>query len=246
MRSASFGTPKPDMVFGLATRPELSFKQVDKISGLRWDPRPWDMDQHEKSAWRTDDQTVSPLNSAWERTCPVRKDHLLYETEDERNYRMQTTSFNKSKKQGQLYDVHPCTRRGLELGGTAGGVEMRQTSMDFGANDVLQRKSMVPDPYRDGVHTSRPIGEEKKTHRYPKPAHVDRNRSAVKTMAIPFENGLDPYDTARWKTDTGGWTSRLEQAAWASKQPKLTVPNRWHTTTKASFTGKAEAAKAWI
>ena len=69
----------------------------------------------------------------------MRKDHLLYETEGERNYRMQTTLFNKSKKQGQLYDVHPCTRRGLELGGTAGGGERCRVAQATSASSARSK-----------------------------------------------------------------------------------------------------------
>jgi hypothetical protein len=96
--------------------------------------RPWDTSTYVSG--------TAPYKSGWDRIDPPRKDHRLYETQQERGQRKMTLS-KSSSHAGQLYDVHEFGRRGLELGGTEGGVEMRQTSMDFGANAILRRKALV-------------------------------------------------------------------------------------------------------
>ena len=72
----------------------------------------------------------------------------------------------------------------------------------------------------------------------PKPRHVDRNRSAVRIMALPFTDGTDCYDTERWKTSPGCWEGTLREASWASTQPHLKVPKRWVTTTNSMQAGE--------
>lgn len=142
----------------------------------------------------------------------------------------------RDRRSGQLFDAGP-EHRSIGLGGAPSGVTMRQSSYDYGANELLKRSALKAKPYRDGVHSSRQPPKEAVKYKS-KPGHVDRNRSAVRTMALPFTDGMDCYDTERWKTSPGCWEGSLRQASWASSQPHLKVPKRWVTTTNSMQAGE--------
>ena len=57
----------------------------------------------------------------------------------------------------------------VELGGAPPGIEMRQASFDYGANKLLRRKSLEPQPYRDGLPSAAAPPPEPKRCK-PKPA----------------------------------------------------------------------------
>jgi hypothetical protein len=120
----------------------------------RW-LRPWGT-HSDPQAWHTPldrpdaDLPVAASTSVRCRVEPLRKDHRLYETQQERDKRKRRSAL-VDQRHGALYDVHPFGRHGLGLGGTAGGVEMRQTSFDLGANELLRRAALRPAPYRDGA-----------------------------------------------------------------------------------------------
>lgn len=139
------------------------------------------------------------------------------------------------RRTGELYEDAP-GHTSVELGGTVAGTTMRQASYDYGANKILQRKELDAQPYHDGVRSARDPPPEPRVLK-PKPGHVDRNRSAVRIMALPFSDGMDAYATERWKTSPGCWEGSLREASWASKQPCLKVPKRWVTTTNSMQAG---------
>ena len=155
------------------------------------------------------------------------KDHWMY-TE-------LPTDRQRDRRTGQLFDEGAEHRR-VGLGGAPSDVIMRQASYDYGASELLKRPALKPQPYRDGVNSSRQPPKEP-VKRKPKPSHVDRNRSAVRIMALPFTDGMDCYDTERWKTAPGCWEGSLRQASWASSQPHLKVPKRWVTTLNSMHAG---------
>ena len=72
---------------------------------------------------------------------------------------------------------------------------------------------------------------------------VDKNRSAIKIMALPFTEGMDPYDTERWTEEPGHWDRTLKRASWADRQPHLKVPKRWLTTTNSLHAGWNDPSK---
>eukprot|EP01046_Picozoa_sp_COSAG06_P001013 COSAG06_NODE_30_length_31668_cov_6.255084_14_plen_261_part_00 len=158
----------------------------------------------------------------------VSKDHWMYT-------RIPTDRAH-DKRSGQLFEDTP-GHVTVELGGAPSGVTMRQASYDYGANKLLKRPGLNAKPYRDGVSSARQPPKEPRKLK-PKPRHVDRNRSAVRIMALPFTDGTDCYDTERWKTSPGCWEGTLREASWASTQPHLKVPKRWVTTTNSMQAGE--------
>ena len=72
---------------------------------------------------------------------------------------------------------------------------------------------------------------------------VDKNRSAIKIMALPFTEGTDPYDTERWNEEPGHWDRTLKRASWADRQPHLKGPKRWLTTTNSLHAGWNDPSK---
>eukprot|EP01052_Picozoa_sp_SAG31_P033440 SAG31_NODE_3781_length_3885_cov_3.963286_2_plen_126_part_00 len=111
---------------------------------------------------------------------------------------------------------------------------MRQASYDCGLNAYLQRKSLQPQPYRDGVRlpNERPLVA---TRHVPKPKRADRNRSSLRTMAYPGPEGVDPYETSRWRPMSNRWQPTLGKADWADTQKTLKVPDRWVSINKGDY-----------
>jgi hypothetical protein len=156
-------------------------------------------------------------------------------SKDQWMYTELPTNRQRDRRTGQLFE-EGSEHHSVALGGAPSDVIMRQASYDYGVNELLKRPVLKPKPYRDGVSSSRQPPKEP-IKRKPKPGHVDRNRSAVRIMALPFSDGMDCYDTERWKTSPGCWEGSLRQASWASSQPQLKVPKRWVTTLNSMHAG---------
>ena len=117
------------------------------VPSVHWSPRRSDRraaQNVERRPYSTDTSDAAHSGFHGYRQTPEQKDHRLYPS-GRRHYLEET-------KRGPQYEIG-CDAPDIALGGAPDGIVMRQTSYDCGLNAYLQRKSLRPLPYRDGVRT---------------------------------------------------------------------------------------------